>query len=83
MFSVPLMLAPFRVEIKPMSTFLVTLWTYGFRGNVSPLMSMLVRVLVCCFFIMREPMRLSIILISFSGSLLMSTNGMFCVFGFG
>jgi len=82
MFSVPLMLAPLRVEIKPMSTFLVTFWTYGFSGNVSPLMSMLIRSLASRLIFMMGPMRLSIIFISFSGWFLMSINGICCVFGF-
>jgi len=81
MFSVPLMLAPLRVEIKPISTLLVTFWTYGFSGKASPLMSMPVWSLVSRLIFMVGPMRLSIIFISFSGWFLMSINGICCVFG--
>jgi len=41
MFWLRFMLAPFRVEMMPSSTFRVTFCTYGFSGSVFPLMSML------------------------------------------
>jgi len=83
MFSVPLMLVCLSVVIKPSSMFLVIFWTYGFSGNGCPLMLMLVVFLVCCFFFMIGAMRLSIISMSFSGSVLMLMWGMRCFSGSG
>jgi len=79
MFSFPLMLVPFRVEIKPVSTFLVTFWTYGFNGSGFPLMLMLIVFLVSRFFFMIGPTRLLIISISLSGSFVVSINGVWCL----